>query len=80
MEYMLFQFYNIAMNDSPNGVVVNLEIFVDEKVSHVGNRPPFDFRMSRFKVSREHVGCFANDFDILYDAIIAKHICFQFLS
>ena len=68
------------MNDSPNGVVINLEILVNKEVAHVGNGSPFHLRMDFLEQRREHIGSFTNNLDILHYTIISEDIGLQFFS
>ena len=50
MGYLLLQFYNIAMDDSPYGIIVNSEVFMDKEIAHPSNVAPSNFRMGLLEI------------------------------
>ena len=43
---MCLEFRDFVMNDAENDFAINLEILMNEKITHIANTTPFHFGMS----------------------------------
>lgn len=76
---MALQFGNFIVNHTENDLAIHLEILMNKEIPHITNATPFHFGMSLLKLLGKHTSCLADDFNVLYNAIIAQNIGFEFL-
>ena len=57
-------------NDIPHDLIVNLEVFVNNVVTHSLDHLPRGLRMSGLKFSCEHIGSFTHHFNVFHNGII----------